>query len=274
MRELAFADIGPLMMMLLPAAATYARVPVSNFRVGAVAAGLSREGEVPNFYLGSNVEFLGHALSFTVHAEQSATNNAWLQGEQGMTALAMSAAPCGYCRQFLYETADPWALDILLPIKGTFTPQVNPLGFFIPEAFGPQDLNKEASLMQYEDHGLHVSSADPLVQAALQAANASYAPYTGNFAGVALETHGGAVYAGRHAENAAYNPSLSPFQSAIAGFNMSIASGSSLNITRAVLLEAPARVSQRSATEALLASVSPDCRLEYHLATRTMAPRG
>ncbi len=54
------------------------------------------------------MEFASQALSFTINAEQSAANNAWLHGEEGVQIVAVSAAPCGNCRQFLKEltTAD------------------------------------------------------------------------------------------------------------------------------------------------------------------------
>src|ERR1044072_1559554 len=94
---------------LVPAAQLYAVTPVSN-NVGAVAVGLSGA-----LYYGANLEVAGQALSFTLHAEQSATSNAWINGEQGLNYLAISAAPCGYCRQFLYELVDATTLQIVLP---------------------------------------------------------------------------------------------------------------------------------------------------------------
>ena len=87
-----------IMLDLLPFAALYAEPVISNFKVGAVAQGLNG-----NLYFGANIEFKSEALSCTVHAEQAAAMNAWMQGETGLSALAVSAAPCGYCRQFLFE---------------------------------------------------------------------------------------------------------------------------------------------------------------------------
>lgn len=77
-----------LMISLLPIAAAYARPPISEFRVGA----LSR-GESGNLYFGANLEFPGLALTQTVHAEQSATMNAWLHDEAGITSLAVNFPP-------------------------------------------------------------------------------------------------------------------------------------------------------------------------------------
>lgn len=105
-------DIGTFMMLLLPIAKEFAVVPVSHYHVGAVSAGMEVIGSGwRNLYLGANFEFANAALSFSVHAEQAAVNNAWLHGEEGIQLLAISAAPCGYCRQFLNELVTAKKLD-------------------------------------------------------------------------------------------------------------------------------------------------------------------
>src|SRR5215213_3013336 len=103
-------DSPRLMTTLRPKAAEFARPPVSNFKVGAISRGLSG-----NLYLGANVEFSGEALSFTVHAEQSSVGSAFMNGETGIDLIAVTAAPCGYCRQFLNELATAERLTIQLP---------------------------------------------------------------------------------------------------------------------------------------------------------------
>lgn len=55
---------------------------------------------------------------------------------------------------------------------------------------------------------------------ALAAASTSYAPYSTNYAGLALESTTGVVVAGRYAENAAYSPSMSPLQAALSQCNL------------------------------------------------------
>ncbi len=262
-------EIGHLMIMLLPAAAAYARVPISDFHVGAVALG----APPGNLYLGSNMEFTGQALSFCVHGEQSATNHAWLKGETGLQALAINAAPCGYCRQFLYEiTTATTTFQILLKADpknpNDYSYTMNPLTYFLPQAFGPGDLNITDRLMKPQDHGMTISKTDALSQAALSAANASYSPYTKDYSGVALQLKTGEIYAGRYAENAAYNPSMSPLESALAILNMSQPQPSQnpadYGITAAVLVEnSGIKISQRSATEDVLSSVAPGVTLQY-----------
>lgn len=267
-------DIGQLMIQLLPVAASYARVPISNYYVGAVAQGMPRGNDwgrnLGALYLGSNFEFRGEALSFTVHGEQSATNNAWLHGgETGLQRLAINAAPCGYCRQFLYELTTASALQILL--KANSNPQdyaytTNPLTYFLPQAFGPGDLGIQGGLMEQAFHGLTTSGGSATVHAALDGANASYAPYTKNYAGVALENSNGMTYVGRYAENAAYNPSMSPLESALALMNMRMWPQTPLDIRAAALVETQVDISQKDATEAVLSSIAPGVILEYEAA--------
>ncbi|HKR62560.1 MAG TPA: cytidine deaminase [Thermoanaerobaculia bacterium] len=201
--------IDRLMTMLLPFAAEYAKPPVSNFKVGAVSRGLSG-----SLYFGTNVEFAGEALSFTVHAEQSSVTNAWMHGEEGIERIAVTAAPCGYCRQFLNELVTADRLIVTLPAE------TRRLAELLPSAFGPRDLGVAGGLMQHEHHGLAIDESDDLSRAALVAADMSYAPYSKSYAGVALRTPDGEIASGAYAENAAFNPSLSPLEAALSQMNL------------------------------------------------------
>ena len=275
--------IETLMVRLLPVAQLYSVAPVSRFRVGAVAAGMPEVGSC-GLYLGANFELPDCALSFTVHAEQAATNHAWLSGATGIQSLAVSAAPCGYCRQFLNELTTAGSLSILLPASGdrdrygqNYTSRA--LSSYLPDAFGPGDLGISGGLMAAEPGQRQLAltdgpSDDPLVATALAAACLSYAPYPTRhspdpvaarqaFAGVALELDDGSSFAGRHAENAAFNPSLSPLQSALAFMNLRLPLSARREIRRCVLVEVPAGVSQRSFTQVTLAACAPGVELEY-----------
>jgi cytidine deaminase len=257
-------DIGQLMIALVPAASSRARVPLSNFFVGAIARG-STTGSL---YLGANMEFPSHALSFSVHGEQSAANNAWLHDEEGLHAVAVNEVPCGYCRQFLNELAAPTGLQVLLKSEAgrpaDYSYSSNPLSYYLQDSFGPVDLGVVSSLMDPQSNGLSVDSTDPLVRQALHAANSSYSPYTANFAGVALRTSSKKTYTGRYAENAAFNPSMSPLQSAVASLNMHEPAQTPYNIESAVLVEAAdSKISQLSSTLAVLSSIAPDVKLQH-----------
>jgi cytidine deaminase len=95
-------DSGELMTRLLPLAKIYAVVPVSRFQVGAVAmAGERRtqdQADPFDLFLGANMDFMHQPLNQTIHAEQSATLNAWHQGAQYLQTIATSETPCGHCR--------------------------------------------------------------------------------------------------------------------------------------------------------------------------------
>jgi cytidine deaminase len=243
------------MLDLLPVARARARPVISSFAVGAVA-----QGKTGGLYLGANVEFPGLALSECVHAEQAAVVNAWTHDEHGLSALAVTAAPCGYCRQFLNELVDAEQLHVF--VKGA---ERTTLPALLPASFGPRDLGVTGGLMARTARHLTLQGAseptDPIVAAGLAAASASYAPYTKTYAGVALATEDGAIVSGRYAENAAFNPSLSPLQGALARLAQTLVPYAA--IKRAVLVETAGPASQRASSEAVLGAVAPEVTLEY-----------
>src|SRR5690606_6888974 len=102
-------SVDVLMLELVPLAHGHARPAISNYSVGAVGLGLSGA-----LYFGANFEFAGSALANTVHAEQAVVINAANHAETGLTKLAVSAPPCGYCRQFLYEMPQAEGLEIIM----------------------------------------------------------------------------------------------------------------------------------------------------------------
>ena len=88
------------------------------------------------------------------------------------------------------------------------------------------------------------------------AAASAYAPYSHSYAGVALRTSDGGIYSGSVAENAAYNPSMSPLEAAIVSLVIS-GRKSYADIADAVLVEVrDAVASQVDATRAVLASIT------------------
>lgn len=256
-----------LMLRLLPVATLYCATAISEFQVGAVAqARMSENAHEVALFLGANIEFPSQALTQTIHAEQSAVINAWLQGARRIHTIAVTAAPCGYCRQFLYELDGSQNLKVIINNQfGRKTTQ-HYLPDFLPEAFGPRELGQATGLMaspaQPAGLTLQPLSNDPFVQKALAAANQAYAPYSRNHAGCAVQTDNGKEYTGRCVENAAFNPSLSPLHTAIIYMNVDNID-SDIKITRAVLVERPTSISQRSGCELLLRTVAPGVKLEY-----------
>ena len=256
-----------LMQRLLPIAKLYSATTISDFQVGAVAkARMSDNAGGIALFLGANIEFPAQALTQTIHAEQSAIINAWLQGATQIDGIAVTVAPCGCCRQFLYELEGSQSLKVILPNQiGGKTMQHN-LSDLLPTAFGPHELGTPIGLMasaaQLADLNLKSSSNDPIVLEAEAAARKSYAPYSHNFAGCVITTVDGKKYAGRYAENTAFNPSLSALHTAIISMTMD-QPGSQHIISRAVLVEKPTSISQHAGCELLLQTVAPNVSLEY-----------
>lgn len=232
-------ELSPIELALhcLPLAACYALVPVSKFYVGAIAI-----GESGNFYFGANQEFSSTSMQQTVHAEQSAVSHAWLAGEKSIRDMVVNYTPCGHCRQFMNELNSAKTLKIHLPHS-----QNNLLQNYLPDSFGPKDLNIEQVLFDTQHHTFELTG-DPLSQAAIVAAQQSYAPYSHAMSGIALQA-GEQVITGRYAENAAFNPSFLPLQSAL---NYRRLNGLlDKLVTRIVMAEKQAILSHRRMTEEL-----------------------
>jgi cytidine deaminase len=252
MSEFESKPVGKLMIDLLPLAAAFAAPAISNFHVGVLLQGIS--GRV---YLGANIEIAKATLGATVHAEQCAAANAYMHREEGFSILAVTAAPCGLCRQFLWEMC--YGRELQVMTRGHVPSLLRDL---LPDAFGPKDLGLQKGALPVTHTALQLQDAksDPLVAAALQAAQTSYAPYTKAYAGVALKMTDGKIYGGSYIENAAYNPSLSPLQVALTG--LTVVGDRSTSITHAVLVEVPGKlVSHRSITQANLSTISPSATL-------------
>ncbi|WP_145539644.1 cytidine deaminase [Yersinia kristensenii] len=237
-------DDDALAFALLPLAAACALTPISHFKVGAIARGTSG-----NLYFGANMEFSGTPLQQTIHAEQCAVTHAWLRNEASLVSITVNYTPCGHCRQFMNELNSGTGLHIHLPGRPAST-----LGQYLPDSFGPKDLDITTLLMDPVNHHYKVADTDALTQAALDGANHSHAPYSLSHSGVALETTDGNIYAGRYAENAAFNPSLPPLQAALILTNLS---GKDCGaVRRAVLVEGrQPMLTQWDATQATLAAL-------------------
>ncbi len=244
--------VAQVMVALLPVARSYSHPPISNYRVGVVARGASG-----SLYPGFNIEIAGQSLGFAVHGEQAALSSAYMHGEAGVAAIALTAAPCGHCRQFMNELSPEGEIEIL--VEGAAPMKLSAL---LPMAFGPRDLGRKQGAFPAGRTELKPSAAaDAVVEAAFEAARSSYAPYSGANSGVAIATRSGRIYKGSYIENVAFNPSLSPLQTALV--QMLVAGEEYGAISRVVLVEkAGAKISQKSATEVVLSAVAPSARLE------------
>ncbi|KAJ1421084.1 Cytidine/deoxycytidylate deaminase, zinc-binding domain [Sesbania bispinosa] len=267
-----------LLPSLVSSAQSLARVPISKFPVAAVAVGAS--GRI---FVGVNLEFPGLPFHHTVHAEQFLLTNLSINAETQLQYLAVSAAPCGHCRQFLQEIRDAQKIPLLITTNNTsqdFT--FTPLSNFLSHPFGPHDLLPKGVPLLLEPHNNNLaflndsypspttlsngySSNAKLKFAALEAANNSHAPYSESPSGVALLDSKGNVHKGSYMESAAYNPSLGPLQAALIAF-IAAGGGDYDDVVEAVLVEKDgAVVKQEHTARLLLNAISPQCHLKVFL---------
>jgi cytidine deaminase len=120
-------------------ATTTSYAPYSHVTVGACA--LTIDGR---FVVGSNVENASYGL--TLCAECSLVSDLARSGGGRLRAVSIVAgdgqpiAPCGRCRQLLFEHGGN---DLLVDAGDRVEP--TPLGELLPGAFGPEDLGPRRS---------------------------------------------------------------------------------------------------------------------------------
>ncbi|KAJ9187825.1 hypothetical protein P3X46_003241 [Hevea brasiliensis] len=274
-----------LLPTLVKEARSLARSPISNYYVGAV--GLGSSGRI---FFGANLEFPGLPLHQSVHAEQFLITNLSLNAEPGLNYLAVSAAPCGHCRQFFQEIRNAPDIQILITddsnsnncggvAENGDANKYESLSHFLPHRFGPDDLLDKNVALALEPHHNHLSFlsdsnsnipnginsrvCDDLKYEALEAANKSHAPYSNCPSGVALMDCEGKVYRGSYMESAAYNPSLGPVQAALVAYLVGGSGDGYEKIVAAVLVEKEgAVVRQEYTARLLLQMISPKCEFK------------
>ncbi|KAE8724497.1 Cytidine deaminase 1 [Hibiscus syriacus] len=275
-----------LLRSLVKSAQILARPPISKFHVGAIGMGSS--GRI---FFGVNLEFPGLPLNQSVHAEQFLIANLSLNAEPCLKYLAVSAAPCGHCRQFLQELRG--APDVKILITSSEDEKENemnnfndkdqeftPLSHFLPHRFGPDDLLHKDVPLLLEPHrngfsfcddlrNGKINGGDDVKHAALEAANMSHAPYSGCPSGVALLDVEGKIYKGSYMESAAYNPSLPPAQAALVAYVASSGGEGYERIVGAVLMEKEdAIIKQEHTSRLLLQCISPKCEFKVFHCTK------
>jgi cytidine deaminase len=169
---------------------------VSGYRVGAVI-----RSEGGKNYIGANVEV---SPLYNLHAEQSATHNAYVNGEINITHIMVSSLPCGSCRQFLYNI-NP---DMVVYVEDS----KYLLKDLIPEAFSKEDLLITEKLQPKKS-----VVGDRLIGMgkAMTACNISYSPLLQDKGGVVIETVNGREFVGTFIEDPALSPSVMPIMGAL-----------------------------------------------------------
>ncbi len=160
-------DDDALAFALLPLAAACARTDLSHFNVGAIARGVSGI-----WYFGANMEFRGATMQQTVHAEQSAISHASATWRTSPLFRHRELHPLRALPP-IYEWLNS-GLSLRINLLGRAP---HTLGDYLPDAFGPKDLEIKTLLMDEQNHGFAVSG-EPLAQAAISAANRSHSLHT------------------------------------------------------------------------------------------------
>ncbi len=246
-------SIPQLMAELTPIARPHALIDISDYSVGSCAMGLTGD-----LYLGVNLEFADQHIDQTVHSEQFVSTNALCHHEKGLKLLVVSSAPCGYCRQYLNELK--CADELVVSVIGRGTMKLSEL---LPMAFGPADLNIEGGLMETIEPSISFDAPDELAAKALEAANSSYAPYSRCNSGVALHTRQGEYFLGWYAENAAFNPSMMPMQSAMIMLLAGLRTFADID-SAAIVERKSCKLTNMKAAEILLRTVAPQVTLHKY----------
>jgi cytidine deaminase len=183
---------------------------ISKYPVGACV--LTDDGTV---YLGANFEFFSPLIN-TIHGEQCAVHNAAIHGAKKITKLAVNAAPCGVCRQYLVEIDSPKDLDIIF-CNNAGCRVSKTLEELLIENFGPENLGVTSTALNHPINNgtIATNTTDKYVNMALDNWKNAYAPYSQNPSSVLLVFDDKTTVGGICVENAAYNPSISALRGAL-----------------------------------------------------------
>ncbi|CAN1826199.1 Cytidine deaminase 1 [Linum perenne] len=261
-KQLGVTTVANLLPSLVKSAQSLARPPISNYHVGVV--GLGSSGRI---FFGANIEFPGLPLNNSIHAEQFLITNLDLNAEPSISSFAVSAAPCGHCRQFLQELRSSRSIRIMIT-DNQHGREFEDLSTFLPHRFGPDNLLHKDVPLILERHDNKLSLISPnsnpssLKLEALEAANRSHAPYSMCPSGVALMDSEGKVYRGSYMESAAYNPSLGPVQAAIVAYIVGGGAGYERIVAAALVEKEGVAVRQEGTARLIMSTVAPKCEVK------------
>lgn len=201
-----------LMLLSLRVAEHYSHPEVSNFTVGAVGL----EAETGNLVLGGNLEFTGAHIGNTVHGEGFVFTRAFSRGTSIKTIAIGEAHPCAHCRQYLSEFAATANLTLIDPLGHRLT-----MAQLFPWPFDPNYLGETgivAGAVPYPT--LELQPSGNLVDATTAVrltdhGRRSYTPYGKSPAALVLTLSDGNLVGGSAIESVAFNPTISPSQSAM-----------------------------------------------------------
>jgi cytidine deaminase len=236
-----------LMLKLLDVASSLAQGPEGERAAGAVAEGL-RGG----LYVGNPIAWKGEGVKFSVHAAQAALINAWHNSENQVKRLMLETPPCPCCRQFMRETWIWKSLKIMVRPRSSIAKKDTAL--IQEQALNIDTLREEgiqSRLFGEPKRSIVLPKPDmgDCTIVAADAASYAYAPYSRNYAGVAIKTNRGTVHQGRYAEVVESIAGVSAIEAAIV--DMALSGGQFTDITEIALVETKGSVSQFPGTHRL-----------------------
>jgi len=236
-----------LMVMLLDVASALAQNQPEGEHIGAIV-----EGRSGGLYIGSPLSWKGAQIKFSVHGVQAAVLNAWHHGEKSLAGLMVEVPPCACCRQFLRELQSWKSLYVVQAIDGPFSLKKGALkdlnlsndglrleglkGYFLANNKEPVSLGKS-------------TSTNELITKAAEAATMSYAPYSHNYAGLALRTKRGDMHVGSYVETVESVAGILAVEAALV--DLALGGGALTDVSEMVLVETRGGVTQFSATQRL-----------------------
>jgi cytidine deaminase len=231
-----------IMMHMLAFGAALAQTQTPGGALGAVA-----EGGSGGLYLGANIEWRGSGIKFSVHGAQAAVLNAWQGNETTLRGILVETEPCACCRQFLREIWD-WAnMKIMIAPEGPIPGHtIREIGLNL-KGLRTENLVGHLLRRQFSESGA-VESRD-LAKLAGTAARDSYAPYSKNFAGVALRAKNGVIHCGRYAETRESIAGTLAIEGALV--DLVLSGGQVADVEEISLVEAKGVVTQFAATQQL-----------------------
>jgi cytidine deaminase len=237
-----------LMLLGLGAAEDFSRPPISDFHVGAIG----RETGTGNLVFGGNLEFPGAPITNTVHGEGFVFCRSFSRGTTIETIAIGEAHPCAHCRQFLSEFAAARDLILIDPLGHRLT-----MAQLYPWPFDPAYLG-QTGIVPGTEYASHLEAANSVLRTV---GRRSYTPYGKGPAAVVLTTKDGHAVTGAVIESVAFNPTMTPLQTAL--IDLYAHGFSNDDIAFAILGATPgASVDYVSAVTALLISVAPGVTLD------------
>jgi cytidine deaminase len=240
---------------------------VSPLDAGNISAVVeTKEG---GLYVGAPIMWRGQGVKFSVHAIQSAVLNAWYHGDTQIKRIMVDAPPCVCCRQFLRETWEWNNLGIMVASAGEGGVEMkNGAVRELPLAMDGLKLDSlKARFLGEPKRAITLSASagtGEMVNVASEGASLSYAPYTKNYAGIALRTKRGTIHRGRAVEIGASMAGLTAVESAFA--DLALCGNQFADVDDILLIETKGTSTQFSATQKLATAMN-NIKFRFVMAT-------